>query len=189
MWACFLLHAEISAWLCMKILWRACCRQYGMCWQPLLWQRKNTQQWKRPAFSVWSVPRQQWGSRVLFAVCFVGVFSLWSVHGLYSSDVSRQSGQLRGQFQLRVYRVGVSGESSAEELVDGQWEPVGSAGGPGFWRNSAGVVTQLWESVVILRRLGKYYSELWSCKSVCTVIVCNCVWSNKSSCQSNTRLI
>jgi hypothetical protein len=28
-----------------KILWRACCRQYGMCWQPLLWQRINTQQW------------------------------------------------------------------------------------------------------------------------------------------------
>jgi hypothetical protein len=31
------------------------------------------------------------GSRVLFAVCFVEVFSLWSVHGLYSSDVSWQS--------------------------------------------------------------------------------------------------
>jgi hypothetical protein len=29
-------------------------------------------------------------------------------------------------------------------------------------------------------------SELWS---VYTVIVCNCLWSNKSSCQSNTRLI
>jgi hypothetical protein len=29
-------------------------------------------------------------------------------------------------------------------------------------------------------------SELWS---VYTVILCNCVWSNKSSCQSNTHLI
>jgi hypothetical protein len=38
---------------------------------------------------------------------------------------------------------------NTEELVDGQWEPVGSAGGPGPWRDSAGVVTQLWESVVI----------------------------------------
>jgi hypothetical protein len=104
------------------------------------------------------------GSRVLFAACFVEVFSLWSVHGLYNQG--HQPASL------------VSGESSAEELVDGQWEPVGSAGGPGPWRNSAGVVTQLWESVVILRRLGKYYSELWSCKSVYTVIVCNCVWSN-----------
>jgi hypothetical protein len=36
------------------------------------------------AFSLWSVPRQQWGSRVLFGVCFVEVFSLWSVHGLYN---------------------------------------------------------------------------------------------------------
>jgi hypothetical protein len=57
----------------------------------------------------------------------------------------------------RVWAPLVSGESSAEELVDGQWEPVGSAGGPGPWRNSAGVVTQLWESVVIVRRLGEYY--------------------------------
>jgi hypothetical protein len=39
------------------ILWRACSRQYGMCWQPLLWQRINTQQWKQPAFSVvWPQP-------------------------------------------------------------------------------------------------------------------------------------
>jgi hypothetical protein len=34
---------------------------------------------------------------------------------------------------------------STEELVDGQSEPVGSAGGPGPWRDSAGVVTQLIE--------------------------------------------
>jgi hypothetical protein len=27
-----------------NIVWRVCCRQYGMCWQPLLWQRINTQQ-------------------------------------------------------------------------------------------------------------------------------------------------
>jgi hypothetical protein len=26
-----------------KILWCVCCSQYGMCWQPLLWQRINTQ--------------------------------------------------------------------------------------------------------------------------------------------------
>jgi hypothetical protein len=140
-----------------------------MCWQPLLWQRINTQQW---------TTTQQWKRflRGLFrSNNGKAVFSLWSVHGLYSSDVSRQSGQLRGQFQLRVCRVKatVSGESSAEELVDGQWEPVGSARGPGPWRNSAGVVTQLWESVVIVRRIGKYYSELWSCKSVYTVIVCD----------------
>jgi hypothetical protein len=91
---------------------------------------------------------------------------LWSVHGLYKQG--HQPACL------------VSSESSAEE-----WEPVGFAGGPGPWRNSAGVVTQLWESVVIVRRLGKYFSKLWSCKSVYTVIVCNCVWSNKSSCQTN----
>jgi hypothetical protein len=28
-----------------KIMWRACCSQYGMCWQLLLWQRINMQQW------------------------------------------------------------------------------------------------------------------------------------------------
>jgi hypothetical protein len=28
-----------------NILWRACCRQYGMCWQPLLWQWINMQHW------------------------------------------------------------------------------------------------------------------------------------------------
>jgi hypothetical protein len=27
------------------ILWHVCCRQYSMCWQPLLWQRINTQQY------------------------------------------------------------------------------------------------------------------------------------------------
>jgi hypothetical protein len=72
------------------------------------------------------------GSHVLFAVCFVTVFSLWSVHGLYSSDVSWQAVQLRGQFQLRVSWRWVA-EKSPEELVDGQWEPVWSAGGPGPW--------------------------------------------------------
>jgi hypothetical protein len=29
-------------------------------------------------------PKATMGSRVLFAVCFVEVFSLWSVHGLYN---------------------------------------------------------------------------------------------------------
>jgi hypothetical protein len=28
----------------LKILWHACCRQYSICWQTLLWQRINTQQ-------------------------------------------------------------------------------------------------------------------------------------------------
>jgi hypothetical protein len=50
----------------------------------------------------------------------------------------------------------VSGESSAEELVDGQWEPVGlqEVLGPEETQQ------ELWESVVIVRRLGKCCSEL-----------------------------
>jgi hypothetical protein len=62
------------------------------------------------AFSLWSVPRQQWGSRVFFAVCFVEVFSLWSIHGLYN----------QGHQPASLVKLAVSVESSAEELVDGQ---------------------------------------------------------------------
>jgi hypothetical protein len=53
------------------------------------------------------------------------VFSLWSVSVLYNSGVDSHD----GQFQLRVSYVRVP--SSSEKLVDGQGEPVGSAGGPG----------------------------------------------------------
>jgi hypothetical protein len=151
------------------IVWGACCRQYGMCWQPLLWQRINTQQW---------ATMQQWK-------CFLcGLFTGYITKGTSHSKPRRTDRLVVG----RNVTLTLS-ENSTEEWVDGQWEPVGSAGGPGPWRNSTGVVTQLWESVVIVRRLGKCCGELWSCKSVYTVIVCNCVWSNKSSCQSNTHLI
>jgi hypothetical protein len=143
---------------------------------PFRWWRHATVEDRRRCF-LWG-PFRWWRHTTIEES--EAVFSLWSVYGLYNQG--HQPASL-------VYRIGVSGESSAEELVDGQWEPVGSAGGPGPWINSAGVVTQLWESVLIVRRPGKYYSELWSCKSVYTVIVCNCVWSNKSSCQSNTHLI
>jgi hypothetical protein len=53
------------------ILWRACCRQCGMCWQLLLGKHHMTcflcgltpactQQWKKLLFSLWSGPAQQW---------------------------------------------------------------------------------------------------------------------------------
>jgi hypothetical protein len=76
-------------------------------------------------------------------------YFLWGQFRVSYQLVSDGKGCHKGQFQLRVSYVRVP--SSSEESADGQWEPVGSAGGPGPWRNSAGVVTQMWESVVIVR--------------------------------------
>jgi hypothetical protein len=84
-----------------------------------------------------------WGSKDHYMVmtngCFLGI-------------CSEKMSSLRSGPRLYISDSEAAENSSlAQELVDGQWEPVGSAGGPGPWRNSAGVVTQLWESVVIIR--------------------------------------
>jgi hypothetical protein len=89
--------------------------------------------------------------------CFLwGPTPGYITRGSYSQSAQRRDHELVGwQFAVPVRQLRVSwrwvAEKSPEELVDGQWEPVGSAGGPGPWRDSAGVVTQLWESVVIVR--------------------------------------
>jgi hypothetical protein len=81
------------------------------------------------------------------------MFSLWSVHGLYNSE-------LRGQWPVRGWWL-VSNDKGCHKSWLQSW--------------SRGLQSKRRDSVVV------------SCKGVCTVIMC--VWSNKSSCQSNSSYI
>jgi hypothetical protein len=117
----------------ITIMWRAHCRSTvnsgNPCLQPLL--SNATMEGTVVFFGVRSCNDviQQYRNRRRCFIC-----------GLFPGYIARASTAMMGQFQLRVSWRWVA-EKSPEELVDGQWEPVGSAGGPGPWRNSAGVVT------------------------------------------------
>jgi hypothetical protein len=103
------------------------------------------------------------GSRVLFAVCFVEVFSLWSVHRLYKEG--RLIRDLLTDWSSVVTWLWLWVVSSELRLQSGWRELISDGRG--------------------CQKSCSCNSELWT---VYTVIVCNCVWSNNSSCESNTRL-
>jgi hypothetical protein len=104
------------------------------------------------------------------------VFSLWSVHGLYSLGSYGDSCSCEYSSELRTVRVWYRVPSSYQLVSDGK----------GCHKSWLQQWLQSWIRDLQRKRRD---SVVVSCKSVYTVIVCNCVWSNKSSCQSNTRLI
>jgi hypothetical protein len=86
---------------------------------------KAMQQSEELAFSFGSVP-------VMTSYNSTGIGDGVFFCGLFTGYIARTSaGSQCSYMDSSSLKLAVSGESSAEELVDGQWEPVGSAGGPG----------------------------------------------------------